>query len=218
MTTTAMKSNKCSVCGAINEYTVLASTNQFGSPDLDLRPAPMQRYTMEYWYQECPNCGFISGEVSDPSDIDPEYLKSDEYRSCDGIHFTSELAKKYYRYYMVKKMDHFTSKAFDALLYAAWACDDAKDHENAVLCRKKAVPIITELLDGYRHNDSSFLIMKADILRRAGCFEQLLTEYQDVKFDDRLLDQILAFELDKAKQQDTACYRVIDVSPDRRPQ
>ena len=139
-------------------------------------------------------------------------MKTDEYLSCDGINFKSELAKKFYRYYMIKLMDHSTSKAFYAVLYAAWACDDEEDQENAVLCRKKAIPIITELLSGSRKNDSTFLLMKADILRKAGCFEQLISEYRDVEFNDKLLDQILAFELDKAKRQDTACYRVRDVT------
>lgn len=212
MTTIAKESNRCSVCGAVNEFTVLASTNQFGSPDLDLRPAPMKRFTMGHWYQECPNCGYISREVSDFCGVDPSFLKSDEYLSCEGIDFKSELAVKFYRYYMIKLKDHSLSGAFDAVLYAAWACDDENDQENAVLCRKKAIPIMSELLSGPRKNDSTFLLMKADILRRAGCFEQLLSEYRDVEFHDRLLDQILAFELDKAKQQDTACYRVTDVT------
>ncbi len=207
-----MDSNKCSVCGATNEFTVLSSTNQFGSPDLDLRPAPMQRDTMDYWYQECPNCGYISGEVSDPCSIDSEFLKSEEYLSCDGIDFKSDLAKKFYRYHKIKLMDQNDENAFNAVLYAAWACDDEKDDENAVLCRKKACQLVNNLLCGIQKDNSSFLLMKADLLRRSGSFEQLLTEYQDMKFDDKLPDQILSFELEKARQQDTACYRVSDVT------
>lgn len=38
--------NKCAVCGKESEQITLASTNTFGSPDLDLRPPEMKRSTM----------------------------------------------------------------------------------------------------------------------------------------------------------------------------
>lgn len=208
MTTIAQITHKCSVCGTVSEFTALASSNQMGSPDLDLRPAPMERYTMEYWLEECPNCGYISDQVSDPCDIDIEFLKSDKYRTCDGIGFKSELAKKFYKSYKIDLLNGMERKAFYAILHAAWACDDEKDHENASVCRKKAIPLITKMIAYSRNRNKNFLLIKADLLRRSGCFEQLLTEYADVKFNDQLLDQILAFQLEKAKQQDTDCYSV----------
>lgn len=235
MTSLAKIENTCSVCGAVSKFMALRSTNSFGSPDLDLRPAPMKRDTMSYWYQECPKCGYISDNVSDPCKIEPEFLKSEEYLGCEGISFQSELAKKFYKEYLIKLKSHSDEKAFYAILHAAWACDDKKDFENSSLCRNKAIPLLTKLITDKRQVIESIqkrvkffiskkkieeqqadldtlLVMKSDILRRSGNFEQLISEYRNVKFEQPLLDQILAFEIRKSEQQDTACYRVSDVT------
>ena len=49
-------------------------------------------------------------------------------------------------------------------------------------------------------------------MRRAGQFEELIAEYASVQFEDDLLDQILGFEIEKAKAKDMARYRVEDVT------
>src|SRR5689334_17370242 len=54
----------CSVCGTSSRQEVLTSTNCIGSPDLDLRPPQMKRSTMDRWLHECPNCGFVSGDLT----------------------------------------------------------------------------------------------------------------------------------------------------------
>ena len=108
---------ECAVCGAKNRYSVLASTNTFGGgPDLDLRPPEMRRSTMPYWVQECPECGYISEEVSDPSDVSREWLQSEEYLTCDGISFVSDLARLFYRYYLINLKDDNPFDAFHAVL------------------------------------------------------------------------------------------------------
>src|SRR5262245_66304931 len=55
----------CSVCGTSSRQDILTSTNIVGSPDLDLRPPEMKRSTMDAWLQECPNCGFVSGNLAE---------------------------------------------------------------------------------------------------------------------------------------------------------
>ena len=55
-------------------------------------------------------------------------------------------------------------------------------------------------------------LMRADLMRRAGQFEELIAEYASVKFDEDLLNQILEFEIEKAKIKDIACYRVENVT------
>ncbi len=54
---------KCQVCGKTSMHPVLMSTNSFGYPDLDLRPAPMQRDTMDTWLDECPHCGYVASSL-----------------------------------------------------------------------------------------------------------------------------------------------------------
>ncbi len=238
MTTYAFKKIQCSVCGAVSEFQVLASTNSFGYPDLDLRPAPMKRWTMDAWIQECPECGYVSGTVSNHTEISPEFLKSEAYRSCDGLNFKSNLAVLFYRQYMIRMKSSFGGGAFDAVLHAAWCCDDADDPENARRCRELALPLLEKNIEAQkeqiddiiafqaqnpepdswiadlREKLNDLLLMKADLLRRAGHFDQLITEYENVRFSEPLRDQILAFQIDKAKQQDTNCYTVVDAAAD----
>lgn len=203
----------CAICGATNEYNVLASTNIFGGgPDLDLRPAEMQRSTMDLWIQECPKCGYISEEVSDTSDVTMEWLKSERYLTCDGIKFESDLAKRFYKYYMISIEDKNDEDAFFAILHAAWACDDEGDEENACRCRMLAIPLATLLINNDHERKNDFLLMRADLMRRAGQFEDLIETYSLVHFDIDLLNQILQFEIEKAKKKDLSCYRVEDVT------
>ena len=63
MTTMFRQKYKCAVCGTEKEFYGIASTNSFGSPDLDLRPPEMQRSTMGQWIQQCPKCGYVSGSI-----------------------------------------------------------------------------------------------------------------------------------------------------------
>ena len=78
---------KCPVCGKVSSHQVLGSTNTMDYPDLDLRPAEMQRSTMNTWLDECPHCGYVSGDFRNETSIDEEFLKSESYLTCDGIEF-----------------------------------------------------------------------------------------------------------------------------------
>ena len=53
-------------------------------------------------------------------------------------------------------------------------------------------------------------MVRAVLLRRSGQFDRLIDEYADVKMKDKLLSIILAFQLQKAREKDAACYRVSD--------
>eukprot|EP01084_Bolivina_argentea_P174580 302388_1 len=57
-TTLDKESSACPVCHTTSTHMIITSTNQFGSPDLDLRPPPMKRSTLSRNVQCCPNCGF----------------------------------------------------------------------------------------------------------------------------------------------------------------
>ncbi len=207
---------KCAVCGATNEYMVIASTNTFGGgPDLDLRPAEMQRSTMYAWTQECPDCGYVSEDISEPNNVTKEWLHSEKYLTCDGISFESDLAKRFYRYYLKNMKNQNTEEAFYAVLHAAWACDDKNDTLNAKHCRELAIPLATTLIESARRNKDNMMLIRADLMRRAGQFEQLIDTYASVRFNEELLNRILKFEIEKAQSKDVSCYRVEDVTGDK---
>ena len=215
MTTIAYVEKKCAVCKAVHEYIALSSTNAFGSPDLDLRPPEMQRSTMSYWVQECPECGYAAYKVSDPCMIDAAFLKREEYVSCEGIGFVSDLAKTFYRQYMISLQEGRIKDAFFAALHAAWACDDEPDVKNAEKCRLLSIPLITDLIDKNDAEKENLLLIKADLLRRTRRFNELIAEYRNVRFESETLNKVIAFQIEKAQAEDPYCYRVSDAVKDR---
>ena len=196
---------KCPVCRAEFRRNVLASTSTFGSPDLDLRPAPMQRSTMHLWLQECPECGYVDARMEEPAGIDAAFLESAAYLICDGLRFKDDLAVRFYRYYLLCRERKDARKAFQAALHAAWVCDDRADREHAIHCRKLALAELEMLLADAKDRET-LLVQRADILRRAGLFDQLLAEYGDLSFPQEQLNRIIAFHLEKAAQRDDGCY------------
>lgn len=213
MTTMMREKSKCAVCKSINEYSVITSTNTFGGgPDLDLRPAEMQRSTMPQWIQVCPNCGYVSARITDKHHVTKKWLQSENYLACDGIDFVSDLAKSFYRCYLICLQDKETEDAFFAILHCAWACDDAEDTENAKRCREIAIPLADKLIEIDFMNRENLLTLKADLMRRAGQFDEMIDQYASISFDVDILNQIVAFEIKKAKEGDTGCYRVEDAT------
>ena len=129
MSTAARVTRKCSVCGKESEHRVLMSSNTFGGgPDLDTRPAEMMRSTMCYWVQECPHCGYISEDISDETSVGKEYLDSEEYIKCNNLKLPTDLANKFYKYYLLNIKDENPKDAFLAALHTAWICDDKSSH------------------------------------------------------------------------------------------
>lgn len=202
----------CAVCGAKNEFHVLGSFSTFGPPDLDLRPAEMKRSTMPFWVQKCPSCGYVASQISDPTPVAEEWLKTEKYTTCNGISFSSDLAKEFYQQFMIASQSKDTKTAFFALLHAAWACDDREDEENAKHCRQTACLLAEKLLSSERKKDENLSLIRADLLRRTGQFARLIDEYRNAQYSEELLNKIIAFQLEKAKAQDTSLYRVEDVN------
>ena len=202
---------KCSVCGEESSQIVMASTNTFGgTPDLDLRPAEMMRSTMSWWIQECPHCGYISESLDDESIVSQEWLKRETFTSCGGRKFLSKLAARFYKYYMINVEDDNETDAFYAALHAAWACDDEDEHENAIHCRQCALTELEKIV-ATQNPPEDMVVVKTDLLRRTNQFDTLIAEYTGRTFTNDLLNKIVAFQIDKAQQQDTRCYRIEDV-------
>ena len=206
----------CFVCGKESSVTVMASTNTLGgTPDLDLRPAEMMRSTMPRWIQECPHCGYIAGSLDKETTVTQKWLKGMHFISCGDRWFRSDLAEKFYKYYLICMEDKCVKDAFYAALYTAWVCDDKGDAENAGHCRRCALAELEKLL-AEPNPPADLFAVKADLLRRTGQFDALIAEYEGKRFENDLLNQVIAFQIEKAKQQDTRCYRVGDVTGTER--
>ena len=199
---------KCPVCGKLSPQPMLTSTNAMDYPDLDMRPAEMQRSTMHTWVLECPHCGY-AGNFRNETQITEDFLKSDSYQTCDGMEFIGKLSKRFYKAYLISKESEDLTKCFFNLLHCAWDCDDKND-PNATKIRKLAV----ENIDKLEYDESerkNFLAIKADLLRRSGEFDRLIEEFSDIIIGEEIYDDIIQFQIKKALKKDTECYTVGDV-------
>ena len=201
---------RCTVCGEESEQTVLCSTNRFGAPDLDLRPPEMMRSTMRWWVQECPRCGYVAESLNGRTSVSKNRLKEDAYITCNGIDFRSELARRFYRHYLLCLSKRDKKAAYQAAIRAAWACDDARDLPNAAHCRRLALSLLDQLLEMPRAQED-LCIVKADLLRRVGEFDLLIETFTGQQFSNDLLNRIIAFEIARAKERDSGRYTVDSV-------
>lgn len=204
---------KCCICGCRSNQTVLASTNRFGAPDLDLRPPQMMRSTMGWWIHECPECGYVSVDLEQkPSGISNRnmrnFLKSDRYTSCNGMNITTDLGKQFIKSFLIHAYAGKWEMAFSDIHHAAWACDDASDKKNAIICRKIAVKCSKRF-----PLDETMKTVIADIMRRAGLFKEMVMEYEHIQVKDETLCRVIKFEIEKAKARDAKRYTLDDISP-----
>ncbi len=210
MSTFESVDKKCAVCGNVFDTTVIMSTNAFGYPDLDFRPPEMQRSTMWHWVHRCPKCGYTAFDIETPTDITEEWLCEYMIPQFESMNFKSELAGLFFRAHLIADRKNDKSEMFDSALYAAWACDDAGDEENAVFCRKLAIHALGKIDDASVITINRKALIMADLLRRCSCFGAVVQLLQTTKFRDENEEKIRLFQIKKAEEKDSSCYRTFD--------
>ena len=227
MTRIRKRTMKCAICRKESTHSVILSTSSFGSKDLDFRPPGMMRRTLPLWIQECPHCGYVNSDISEKMPVTLKMLGEIQSTNLSCFNPDNIAAIRFYKLYVLKKTIFDSSPknpndydllldAFYSVLHAAWVCDDKREPDGAIICRKKALQILNELQLIYTKDSSFFLenfsldrvfIMKADLMRRAGLFEKLLSEFEEIPlFSDPSLSEIIRFHINKAKAGDTRCY------------
>jgi len=199
----------CAKCGETHKYKVLKLCHCDCSLLLDSRPCYGYQNTMEFWLQEC-DCGYVSADISMDNGASLELLHSIEYFTCEGIEFESRLAERFYHFYLIMKAQKNTLDAFYALIRAAWCCDDVRDAENAMICRKKAISLANRLLSEKVPQKMEIYLIRLDLMRRSGQFEEVLKMYRKWHWKKQI--RILVnFQLGRVRKQDTRAYCLDDV-------
>lgn len=210
MTTARDFDKKCAVCTKTSPQTVLTSTSVWRYPDLDLRSSAMKRSSMFAWLQECPHCGYVAVDIENELNVSADFLKSNEYLTCKGYEFKSELAKRFFKHSLISKAEGDYRSQFFSLLYCAWVCDDAED-DLAVEMRKLALKSIDKFNAKSDYEKDNLKLINADLLRRSLQFDKLISEFHNVTFEDKLKNEAIAFQLELATKKDSACYTLEDI-------
>lgn len=207
MSTFVNETVRCCKCGKENTVAAVASTNAFGSPDLDLRPPEMQRSTMPLWLQECSECGYVNSNLEDNNGVSKAFLSSAEYKECDGIKFENKLAFKFYRFYKtMMELDDIES-AYSALLDTTWCCDDKGDETNAKKCRLRMVELFKTFPEDAKNNENN-LARHIDVMRRAGLFDEVINNYSNYKASEMIIQDVISYQVKLSREKDDKCHRV----------
>lgn len=205
----------CSVCGEKETFMGLGSSNTLGFPDLDMRPAPMLRDTIDMWIQRCPNCGYCAPNIGRAVSGAKAVVGSDDYLAQLNDPDFPKLANSFLCWGIIcAKRDHFGGAA-NAALQAAWVCDDSGKTEPARLCRQRALQFFEQMP---RIDDTEKAIM-VDLMRRSGQFERALSFAEQALTDIRDADtrQVLSFQLELARQQDANCHTTAEIFENQEP-
>ncbi len=203
----------CAACGRASEQTVIGSTNTMGAPDLDLRPAEMQRSTMEFWVHECPHCGYCSGNLAEAQPDAAAATRSEAYRAQLKNPNFPPLANRFLCQMLLADQAGDHKAAVHAAKCAAWACDDAGKTEQALQARTAALERLAQLkakgesLYDQPGADENFL---SDFARRCGHFLVAAAHARhglELK-PESIIAQVLDYELALAERQDADCHTV----------
>lgn len=219
MTTLSRESRKCFICGAVAQFPTIQSTNSFGYPDLDFRPAEMKRSTMPYWIQQCPGCGYVASDISRPVPFIRyvrDLIKSDDYLNCGDIAFHTELAQQFFRQFYLLFEEGRKEAALNAILSAAWCCDDSGESDSAYKCRLLALELIPPTINPDAETDEEELreqnalsLIRADLLRRTKKYDEVVQVYTGAHFPaDRAFDSMAKYEVELALLEDDSCHSI----------
>ena len=215
MTTFIQKQANCARCGAIVEWPEVASTNAFGSMDLDMRPPPMERDTLEHDIQQCDACGFCSPTIDSGEGVDMTQVGLPHYVSLVSGDRFPLVARRFLAFaHMAKTMGCDTRAAW-ASLRAAWVCDDSGSpfRDSAITCRLAALEAIDRLHakgKTFSPDMETDQTLRLDMLRRAGEFQSAIDSAARLRAAGlpEILDRLAAFQAEQAVNRSQACFTV----------
>ena len=206
MTTRATADVECGNCGKTSEQAVIFSTNEFGSPDLDLRPPEGRRSTMDTWLQSCPACGHVAEEL-DEAPGDPAVLTTEAYEAALASPGFPPLARRFLAHAVACEAASDPGGAGRSRLRAAWVCDDAGEGSLAAECRRRAAAAMGEAPPD--ENAGPRAAVRVDALRRAGDAEGAAAACEaalELPEATGFLRDVLVFQRGLIERGDTAAY------------
>lgn len=177
MTTLQETTMKCGVCGQKSSQVQVASTGQFGSPDLDTRPPEMMRSTIAHWIQECPFCGYCAPSIAGARAGWASFVATDAYQTQRRNPEYPELANRFQWWSLIQEQAGDLASAAWAGVHAAWASDDNGNNAAARWCRVRAAGLFEKAIATKRKlspQRGAVETVIADLWRRAGHFEKAL--------------------------------------------
>lgn len=215
MTTFFRKQANCAHCGAIVEWQAVASTNAFGSMDLDMRPPPMERDTLQHDMQQCDACGFCSPAIDSGEGVDMTQVGLPQYANLACDDRFPLVARRFLAYAHMARAKGCHTRTAWASLRAAWVCDDSGSQfrGSATTCRFAALEAIDRLhAEGktFSPDMETDQTLRLDMLRRAGEFQSTIELAARLRAAGlpEILAKLAAFQAKQAASRSQECYTI----------
>lgn len=171
MTMTRVQTIACAVCATRSVHTLMTSSGAYGSYDLDLRPPPLLRHTMNLWLQQCPTCHYVNDRLDHRLADAAAIVYSPEYRAIAQLDPEPELVQRFKRHALLLADQPLS--AAKALLHAAWVCDDHGHLALARACRDECADLMIGVDNaGPAEPQLRSQTVLVDVLRRAERFDE----------------------------------------------
>jgi uncharacterized protein (DUF2225 family) len=211
MTTLITLEKTCGVCGTTSSHPAVASTNAFGSPDLDTRKPEMARSTFATWVQCCPQCGYCAFALNEVIGDAQQVITAAPYQNQRKALDLPELAKQFLCLALLYEAAEEHAPAGWAALYAAWACDDLGQLAQAKACRRRSAEHFRQALAEGKTiagDDKTAICLLIDVLRRSE--QWLLAESlcEDALRRHTAVEKILRFQQLLINNLDAGCYTI----------
>lgn len=216
MPTFFKQEKSCIICSGRSWQTHVRSLRTCGGLDLDLRPPEDFRSMLNYSIECCPYCKYVADDIAAYTPLSATFLSGETYLTCCPSELSGEWPIKFFRKALIALETYDEVAAFYALLHAAWACDDNNDDHAARKCRRWALRLSNMLINDTLYYSDPLAIIRIDLLRRIKQFDVLLEECQDMLFQSPVLNRIVQFHMEKARQRDSLCYTINDALAFRR--
>lgn len=172
--------------------------------DLDMRPAPPNRYTATMSVHMCPYCNYSNYNIDELiEDVDAKRIVNSEEYQLMAKYKISETAKKFLLAGFLYESKNDNRHAAYLYLNSAWAFDDDNDFNNAIQLRKRALVNFVKL-----EQNIEVTLIETDILRRIGEFKEAIKfAKSSLKLKTYNKQQFLAFkkELVLIRHKNTNC-------------
>ncbi len=206
----------CANCKTRSSQPVKEQPEVTSSPDLDLRPAPGRRQTMDQWVQECPTCKLICPDLANPPVGAGEVLAHPDYVAMTADKTAHPLVRKFRAWAFVAEKTGMQADAGFAHLHAAWVADDAKDSGLANMQRHMAAMHLAAGRDRgtvYGRQKGAAEALLADVHRRMGRWDDAIHEAERGKSvtDQPFVDALCDYEIALANKHDAGVHTTNEV-------
>jgi hypothetical protein len=171
---------------------------------------------MDAWLQECPNCGFVSGDLAEAERGIRKILSTEPIALLRGKMDRSLIRRCLTRSLIDEELGKKEAAAEHAL-WAAWAADDAKDGAAAEY-RSRAADLYLAAASDLPPGSNELTTIRTrtvDILRRARRWQEAGDLADALLMNDHLnpiIRSVVKFERRLAQARDYSTYTVSKVS------